>query len=122
MAHPYHEAFWIVAGTAAPVIALAAVVAYGQLADVWPGEDDADPAAKQVLTGASIALVLSFLTQGAVLGTALLSLAAYRDKWGVPGVAFWLIGAGIFLLWIGALLTAMVRVGQRGAKSLRPPS
>jgi hypothetical protein len=117
MAHPYHETFWVVAGTTAPVIALAAVVAYGQLAEIWPGKDDDDPAAEKALLVASFALVISFLTQGAVLGTALLSVADRRDRWGVPALPFCLIGAGIFLLWIAVGITGVVRIGQRGAKS-----
>ena len=118
MAHPYHETFWVVAGTTAPVIALAAVVAYGQLAEVWPGKDDDEPATEKVLIVASLALVISFLTQGAVLGTALLSIADHRDRWGVPGLPFWLIGAGVLLLWIGALPTGVVMDRATGRKKL----
>jgi len=58
----YHEAFWVVIGTAAPVIALAAVVALGQL---W-GMDKINWWAGSIgITLLGVGLFLESLTLGA---------------------------------------------------------
>jgi len=100
----YHEAFWVVAGTGAPVIALAALVVLNQIIGLM---------ARHKITGAEIppdrhrSLVTCYWLIGAavaiqiwVLTVALESLAAERDRFPLfaPGSA---MIAGFLLLTVG---------------------
>jgi hypothetical protein len=101
----YHEAFWVVIGTAAPVVALAAVVAEGQVMravlDITTREDGTlrtrlSSAGIVVLAGVGF-LVLCVFLQIAGFLDAVRSLAMERDS-----ASTWRgileITTGIFLL------------------------
>lgn len=72
---PFHEAFWAVAGAAAPVLALAQVVVIADLARVIPLlPDEGDPPVLFMLS--FVAGAGNILLQGGTLLNALRSLAA----------------------------------------------
>lgn len=93
---PYHEAFWITMGTAAPVIILAAIVVFGEASEIisedetfWFG----------ILAAVLIAACVS--VQGLALSTALESLSHYNDAsfaWAMKE------------LWVGLVLLAAATV------------
>lgn len=109
----FHETFWVITGTAAPVIALAAVIGLTdnlrQVAgsvtdpDMNPATVDRDKA-RPVLTAylwqlASVAVLggLNLLSQAVVLLASLLSVSDHRN-WMPPGVAISFTVLGILTL------------------------
>jgi hypothetical protein len=114
----------VVQGTAAPVITVAAVVAYGQV-----GTDNADRLTAQsgesrivphLLTAVASMLMVCILLQAAVLSEALESLARERDIANLQ-VAFALTGGGVFLLLLAGTLTVVVAAEvRRTRRSVAP--
>jgi hypothetical protein len=130
----YHEAFWVVTGTAAPVIALAVVVV---MADVYftftslvgkirrdaRGRPRSQPevrqearrAARQRATGpfglAASALILGSFTLGAQSNSLYVSLRSIEHARNVtsPDGTVWMISGGVAGLYILALLAGLFR-------------
>lgn len=92
----YHEQFWVVAGTAAPVIALAAVLVLGPSYDM-----------STALLGKVVFTLISMATLAelVVLCTSLISLSVGRDVLS-PVVAGVLAVGGFVLLFAAAFVTA----------------
>jgi hypothetical protein len=105
----YHEQFWVVAGTAAPVIALAAVVAAGPTYDMSSAR-----LGKVVFTVISIAT----LAELAVLCVSLISISV-RDAVLSPVVAVVLAVGGFLLLFAATFVTA--RDGWKKKVARIPP-
>jgi hydrogenase/urease accessory protein HupE len=107
MTHPYHEAFWVVVGTAAPVIILAAIVAVGQLN---LGRAASTRSRKRFAASDRLSFVefsifgFAFAIQGLPLGDALASLAAEQDKASL-NLAVYCLTSSFVLLFLGTLLT-----------------
>jgi hypothetical protein len=109
---PYHETFWIVVGTAAPVIALAAVVAQVEASRAFfdyieeAGAEDEAHLDRMTLSMTYMGQLSGYVAVGAeglMLLFALLSLAA-RSDWVPLIVAEIAVPAGIFFtLLIGGL-------------------
>ena len=129
-----HESFWVVVGTAAPVIALAAIVAF---TDIARGADELDSkypnldpeTISQVLKITISGYVLVFVDvvlQAVTLLLTLLSLAARRDQ--VPLIVPEIMASlGIVLLLVSGVLTAVLRFtepesGPPGDKAQGSPS
>ena len=92
----YHEAFWVVAGTAAPVVALAAVVAVGPTYDM----------STALLGKVAFALIsIATLAELAVLSASLISVSVGRDVLS-PVVTAVLAVGGFLLLFAATFVTA----------------
>jgi len=98
----YHEALWVVIGTAAPVIALAAVVALGQFS--------LSPEKKRVTIGYGLVTIAAYLMLGAsfllaiaVFTFALDGLSNKADVWNRSTVGIMAIWS-ISLLFIATML------------------
>jgi hypothetical protein len=122
-AHPYHETFWVVTGSAAPVIMLAAIVAFGQLQT-----PDVDGVPRAVVTTISVgAAILSscFVTQFLALSRALDSLSQERDTARL-GEEKRLIVLGLFLLLAASFwavsLSPMIFGGKRSREAKQSKS
>ena len=109
----YHKDFWVVVGTAAPVIAVAAVIAYNQSAANWgrarerPGAGTPSGhivARRAMVTTHTVAIAIGLELIGLVF--ALMSLAGEADWIGVAAGIITTIG-GFLLLLVGGL-TAFV--------------
>jgi len=99
----YHEQLWIIVGTAAPVISLAAIVAGNQTNEMMSRWREI--AASRTARGypragaghaASLALWITVLTQAAMFFVAMLSLANKQDELGVT-LTVVITGSGIVL-------------------------
>jgi len=108
----YHESFWLATGAAAPVIALAAVVA---LSDALQTERDAKSpygiwaASWGTATVTSMISILNVIVQAALLAVSLSALA-YGQNVMPPWVAIVLAVGGILLLgWTLAIGAAIRR-------------
>jgi len=111
-----HESFWVVVGTAAPVIALAAIVAFtdiarvaGEVADKFSDWDPKtrDSARRQLILGYLVGLI-NVVMQAAAVILALLSLAASHDQ--VPLIVLEITTSlGIILLAVSGLITVSLR-------------
>jgi hypothetical protein len=95
-AHPYHEAFWVVVGTAAPVITLAAIVATGHLR--FPEGDYVERVVLRPTLVKAVMLAACMGAQVTVLAVTLQSLRQERDTN--------LIGATVAII-LGLLLLAV---------------
>jgi hypothetical protein len=113
-AHPYHEAFWVVVGTAAPVITLAAIVASGQLH--LPETHYVERVVVRTTVVASGILGLCCGTQIVALGEALNSLAHERDTTSLVGPATVII-VGLLLLLATTLWSAFTPIIVGGTRS-----
>jgi hypothetical protein len=113
----YHQNFWIAVAAAAPVIALAAVVAFtdtarvGGVGQIRPA--GADPNLLKMVRwgiwGGHAAGLVNVLLQAATLLLALLSLAAGHDQ--APLIVAEITAPlGIFLLVVGGAIGAFLRV------------
>jgi hypothetical protein len=108
---PYHEAFWVAAGTAAPVIALALAVA---LADVgrtftsFTERGDPKPAQIGVALALAVIAVADFIAMGVVLAISLFSLAQGVDR-GPPSVTAWMLGVGLTVVLVPTLGSVLLR-------------
>jgi hypothetical protein len=99
----YHEQLWIIAGSATPVISLAAIVAGNQTNDLmsrWR-EMAAQPSTRAypragAAYAASFALWITVLTQAAMFFVAMLSLANEQDELGVT-LTVVITGGGLVL-------------------------
>jgi hypothetical protein len=121
MAHPYHEEYWVVIGTAAPVIALAAVVALNQ-ANVGleriirnqPQEEVAEkvPIGYWPSLFYFMALLLCVLSQLVAFVLSLLTLARKNETGNTVVAAGVLAGGGLFLLWFAAFSFGMWRIAE----------
>ena len=98
----YHEAFWVVVGTAAPVIALGSIVAFGRAISLLGGRRT------QLLIGVFSMLFLTacFGFTTLVMFVSLLSLAKGRDGKDLISVSSFLLFS-MLLLWVGASLPGM---------------
>lgn len=98
----YHEAFWVVTGTAAPVIALAVVVAIPDLADVryrvpaavW----EKGKAARWAMVG-TYAAFFDFMLMAYLLPVSLWSIANGKNEI-APSLAVTLATVGVILVFI----------------------
>src|SRR5215472_10070493 len=113
----YHEAFWVVIGTAAPVITLAATVGYHQLSS--------QPAPKHVTWFDTSRAAIGYLALGgcvllqvAALTDALNSLGDARDL-GSLQVAKNLVVCGLGLLFLG-VIPNMTLWSSRRPKQRKP--
>ena len=100
----YHESYWVVVGTAAPVIALAATVTYSQGFALVSGPD------RRVRVFGWVAHVsqgICVLVQVVALAHALTSLTKNSDNGLNPAAVELYIG--LFLLLLGGLITAAGR-------------
>jgi hypothetical protein len=113
----YHESFWIAVAAAAPVIALAAVVAFtdtariGGVGQIRPADADPDllKMVRWGIWGGYGAGLVNVLLQAATLLLALLSLAAGHDQ--APLIVAEITAPlGIFLLVMGGAIGAFLRV------------
>jgi hypothetical protein len=95
----YHETFWVVAGTAAPVIALALAVVSSDFARNMPRKS-APPWYRQYHRRSALLTVADFFLMTALLGVSLTSLAWSRDVI-PPDYVAWLACLG--LLTVGSL-------------------
>jgi peptidoglycan/LPS O-acetylase OafA/YrhL len=109
----YHEPFWTLIGTVAPIIALANVVSFGQAMDakarLSPQETDFSTLGKAIFSLARLGhpyfVILCFLSSGALIMISATSLWLKEDA--LPG--FWVIvmlAATLILLFILAVCSA----------------
>jgi peptidoglycan/LPS O-acetylase OafA/YrhL len=109
----YHEPFWTLIGTVAPIIALANVVSFGQAMDakarLSPQENDFSTLGKAIFSLARLGhpyfVILCFLSSGALIMISATSLWLKEDA--LPG--FWIIvmlAATLILLFILAVCSA----------------
>jgi hypothetical protein len=111
----YHEAFWIAVAAAAPVVALAAIVAYtdlGRIIGRRPEPGRANPAsfktlAEVLVTGMAVAWI-NVVLQAVTLLLALLSLAADHDQAPLI-IAEITTPLGIFLLLVSGVIGGTLR-------------
>jgi hypothetical protein len=120
----YHKDFWVVVGTAAPVIALAAVVALNQVPNrPPPGQPRNMPASVAALIAIS-ALYACLILQAVSLSRALDSLAHERDQANLKSATTATI-SGIALLGVGGVSTAAAqefrRIARRRAAERQSP-
>src|SRR6266542_432450 len=108
MAHPYHETYWVVIGTAAPVIALAAVVALNpanigleRLIRNQPQDTEKLPINFWLRLFNFMALQLCVMSQLGAFVLSLVALATKNDGNAVVAGGV-LAGGGLFLLWFTA--------------------
>jgi amino acid transporter len=121
MAHPYHEAYWVVIGTAAPVIALAAVVAFNQaniglerLIRNQPREEAAEkvPIGFWASLFSFMALILCVISQLWAFVLSLLTLATKNEDGNTVVEGGVLAGGGLFLLWFATLFFGIWRLAM----------
>ena len=112
----FHESFWVAIGAAAPVIALAAIVAFTDTGRTWADwlrdqRDKNDEDIKQgyvMLWTGSVAGLVNVLLQVVTLVLALLSLAASHDR--VPLIVAEIMAPlGIFLLLVNGIVIILIR-------------
>ena len=134
----YHEAFWVITGTAAPVIALAVVVATPDLfpaASEAAAQADADTGGHPDYSSRTVRLtlryanrlaflytvaLLSLLSQILLLLAALLSVMNGRNA--IPPVlGVWLAIGGLVLLCVTALVAPLWRISWRVATGMFVP-
>ena len=97
----YQKDFWVVAGTAAPVIALAAIISYYQSVQVFQPKLKLGRRVVAVIGGLASCSCLAF--EISVFLFALLSLANGGDIFGLGGI-IWLAVGGFALLLVGGLI------------------
>jgi hypothetical protein len=109
----YHETFWVVIGTAAPVIALAGTVTFfqapGALSDAGLVRGDAGRTAIHAAWLAFIASVACISLEVGALWAALSSIAARADAAGVTVIQYVTVGGFVLLLPAGAGLVLTQR-------------
>jgi hypothetical protein len=115
----YHEAFWVVVGTAAPVIALADVVLVGQLVATGSAEQNRPDRLDNLVF---VVLAACFTSQLFLLLFALDSLATDSDAvstwWAAATTTF-----GIFLLFAaGGFIALAPRARSAFARSAKRPA
>jgi hypothetical protein len=136
----YHEALWVVTGTAAPVIALAIVVSMPDIArDAWAIEDQMDdedgfsglfsrprrhlgPATRygsQLLSLFALTM-LNLLLQVVLLSISIGSIAEGRN-FSPPTTGLFLAGGGLLLLAVPVFSASVLRVNWTKARSQREP-
>ena len=103
----HHENFWVVVGAAAPVIALANLVALG---DVWISTDPRD---NHLRIPIALISMLNLLVQGFILIASLQSYLINGDSVSANAVSF-IEGCGVFACGIVAYLSGMLRNAVRG--------
>lgn len=111
----YHEGFWIAVAAAAPVVALAAIVAFADIAGISGGRrgpPDTDSRiisiGRGVLWSGYAAGLVNVLLQAVMLLLALLSLAAGHDQAPLI-IAEIMAPLGILLLLIAGMLAVLER-------------
>jgi hypothetical protein len=121
-----HTDFWIVTGTASPVIALAAVVAARDATAVIPtcGQLGQDALPREIVRAGQTAMVsvlASWINLVVQLTVLMASLEYLRtgSEWMMPsGTAMWLEGAGIASLAVSAISALMAANHAKRAKML----
>jgi hypothetical protein len=136
----YHEALWVVTGTAAPVIALAIVVSMPDIArDAWTIEDQMDdedgfsglfsrprrhlgPATRygSQLLGLFALTMLNLLLQVVLLSISIGSIAEGRN-FSPPTTGLFLAGGSLLLLAVPVFSASVLRVNWTKARSQREP-
>jgi hypothetical protein len=123
-----HESFWIAVAAAAPVIALAAIVALTDTARAAGldryAPDGADPdlirAAQKLLRSGYAAGLVNIVLQAVTLLLALLSLAAGHDQ--APLIVAEITAPfGIFLLFAGGMIAIALRIAAGYIERGGPP-
>ena len=107
MVHPYHEAFWVVIGTAAPVIILAASVAASQLLGETAFRDDIVVLPRRLRLAAANSLALGFCWwfEITALIFALISLRGDHDWGNAGGETYAMAATAVSLLLVFAQVT-----------------
>jgi hypothetical protein len=136
MTAEFHQTFWVVAGTAAPIIGLAAVITVGEARETIAALSPAPPlrgimssqenAARTARQMAIIAYFISYLNvglQGFVLLTALVVLRSGSDAAGPlsPNAAIVILTGGMLALAGTAIFLAFMRVASRQAAEPERP-
>jgi hypothetical protein len=128
----YHETFWLIAGTAAPVIALALVVAIGDLSRAGQHIGDLSRATDRTWRRTSLEWrkyriyttciwveMLDFLAMTGVLALSLYSVVTGQDQGSLP-VAGWVLACGLLAVLLAQAGTVVVRFGPGGGGP-KPP-
>jgi hypothetical protein len=112
----YHESFWIAVAAAAPVVALAAIVAFTDIAGISggrraPGDTDPDviKLGRRLLWSGYATGLGNVLLQAVMLLLALLSLAAGHDQAPLI-VAEVTTPLGVLLLLVASVLAVLERI------------
>lgn len=122
----YHADFWVTAGTAAPVIALALVVASADSISIRASIVERPLVhfkdfSKTLMISTVIVTCLTYFVTAAVLTGSLTSLAEEQD-YVRPSVVINLLGVGISGVFVVTVLNALLRVARRRHSPTEPSS